>query len=108
MDDEIYQIAFQIILHAGNSKSKSMMALAQSRVSNHLDAEVLLNDAFEELNIAHEVQTTMIQQEANGEKTEMNLIMVHAQDHIGMATVMYDMAKEMLYMYKNFQRTVNE
>lgn len=96
----MYQTAFQIILHAGNSKSKSIMALGKAREGRLEEANQLVEEAMEDLNVAHEVQTQMIQAEAAGQKQEMNLIMVHAQDHIGMAIVMNDVAKEMLHLYQ--------
>lgn len=100
MDDEIYQTAFKIILHAGNSRSKSLMALRKAREGELDSATDLMSQAEDDLNQAHEVQTTLIQAEAAGEKTEPNLIMVHAQDHLVMATVMLDVAMEMIYLYR--------
>lgn len=102
MDDEAYRTAFQIILHAGNSRSNSMMALQKAREGDLEEAQRLVIQAEQDLNEAHLVQTDLIQAEANGLKTDLNLIMVHAQDHLGMATVMKDVANELLYFYRTF------
>lgn len=104
MDEALYEVSFQIILHAGNSKSKSMLSMKAAREKDYEKAQHLIDEAIQELHQAHLVQTEMIQNEAAGEKTEMNLILVHAQDHIGMATVLSDVAQELLYVYQNTQR----
>lgn len=49
--------------------------------------------AAEELSKAHHYQTELIQNEAGGEKTEMTLLMVHAQDHLMNAMTVKDMVR---------------
>lgn len=100
MDETAYQTAFQIILHAGNSKSKSMMALQKAASGEIEEAERLICEADADLIEAHHVQTDLIMAEASGIKAEVNIIMVHAQDHLSMATVMKDVASEMIRLYK--------
>lgn len=104
MNEALYELSFQIILHAGNSKSKSMMCMKAARTCDYVMAQILLDEAIAELHQAHLVQTELIQDEASGKKTELNLILVHAQDHIGMATVLSDVAQEILYVYQNTKR----
>lgn len=100
MDETAYQTAFQIILHAGNSKSKSMMALQKAGAGEMVEAERLIEEAEADLIEAHHVQTDLIMAEASGKKAEVNIIMVHAQDHLSMAMVMKDVASEMIRLYK--------
>ena len=104
MNEAQYEIPFQIILHAGNSKSKAMLSMKAARNGDYESAQSILDEAIADLLLAHLVQTELIQAEASGVKTEMNLILVHAQDHIGMATVLSDVAQELLYLYQNTQR----
>lgn len=94
-----YEIAFQIILHAGNSKSNSMLAIEKARGGEMDDAQGFAKEADNELIEAHHIQTDIIQKEASGEGYEVNLIMVHAQDHLTMAMMMRDVAREMIRMY---------
>ncbi len=104
MDETQYEIPFQLILHAGNSKSKSMLSMKAAREGDYQKAQNILDEAVNDLNSAHLVQTELIQAEACGKKTDMNLILIHAQDHIAMATVLSDVAQELLYLYQNTQR----
>ena len=59
--------AFGLILNAGNSKSKSMMAIEEARDYNFAEAEALIKEAREDLRLAHQTQTELIQGEARGE-----------------------------------------
>lgn len=98
--DEIYETAFNLILSAGNSKSNSMMAIQAAREFRFEEAEELLDQAQKDLTEAHQIQTDLIQGEARGQKAEVNIIMVHAQDHLAMALMTVDNAKELLNVYK--------
>lgn len=104
MDDATYRLAFQIILHAGNSKSKSMMAMQKAREGDILEATNLVVQANEDLNEAHLIQTALSQAEISGNPVDMNIIMVHAQDHLGMAMVMREVANEIIHIYKTFTK----
>lgn len=93
-------MAFGLILNAGNSKSKSLMAIETAREFEFEEAENLVAEAEEDLRAAHQTQTNLIQSEARGEKMELNLIMVHAQDHLTTAMIMIDQAREFINLYK--------
>ena len=97
---DLYEMAFGLILNAGNSKSKSLMAIEAAREFEFEEAENLVAEAEEDLRTAHQTQTDLIQGEARGEKMELNLIMVHAQDHLTTAMIMVDQAREFINLYK--------
>ena len=42
----------------------------------------------------------MIQEEANGSPVEVNIILVHAQDHLTMAMMARDNAEEFIHLYR--------
>ncbi|HFF2554310.1 TPA: PTS lactose/cellobiose transporter subunit IIA [Listeria monocytogenes] len=95
-----YDKSFGLILNAGNSKSKSLMAIEAAREFNFDEAENLIKDAKEDLKLAHKMQTNMIQAQAKGEQQDVNVILVHAQDHLTMATIMIDQGYEFINIYK--------
>ncbi len=105
---DTYETAFNLILNAGNSKSKSMMAIEEAREFNFEEAETLIKEAREDLHAAHQTQTDLIQGEARGEKTELSLIMVHAQDHLTTAMMMVDQAEEFLNLYRLLSKVINK
>ena len=98
--DENYAVAFQLIMNAGNSKSLSMMAMESAREFNFEEAEKYLKEAEEEMRSAHQSQIDLIQQEAQGNPVEVNIILVHAQDHLTMAMMAKDQAAEILNLYR--------
>lgn len=100
MSDEKYEIAFQVIMNAGNSKSSSMMAIEAAREFDFEEAERLLKEADKEMRKAHHVQTELIQQESSGNGVDVNIILVHSQDHLSMAITARDNAEEFLQLYK--------
>lgn len=92
-----------LILHGGNARSKALEAFAKARKGDFEVANNLLLEANEELKIAHESQTALIQLEARGETSgDSSLLMIHAQDHIMNAMTIRDIVKEMIkYMKEN-------
>ncbi|CAH0435543.1 PTS lactose/cellobiose transporter subunit IIA [Clostridium neonatale] len=95
-----YESSFELILNAGNSKSKSLMAIESAREFNFEEAESLIKEAAEDLKAAHNSQTEMIQGEARGEKQDINVILIHAQDHLTTAMIMLEQAKEFTNIYR--------
>lgn len=96
---ESYETAFGLILNAGNSKSKSLMAIEEAREFQFANAEALIKEAEADLHLAHQSQTDLIQAEARGASSEVNLMMIHAQDHLTTAMIQLDQAKEFLHIY---------
>lgn len=94
------EISFQIILYAGNARSSAMEAIAFAKEGKFTEAKEKLEDAKKEINEAHHFQTELIQAEARGEGVDMNVILVHSQDHLMTAMVVKDMAIEFVDLYE--------
>lgn len=90
------QIIMSLITHGGDARSKSLSAISAARAGQLDEAKHLLKQADEEINKAHEIQTSLIQKEVRGEKTDVNLLMVHAQDHLMNAMTVRDLAIEIV------------
>ena len=75
-------IVFEIISNGGNAKALVYEAIEASENGNFKEARDLLNEADTFLNKAHQVQTDLIQKEAAGERNEVTVLFVHAQDHL--------------------------
>lgn len=101
--EELYEIAFGLILHAGNSRSQSIQAVREAENGNFARAEECMKAAEEELHLAHEVQTELLQKEAGGDAMTINLIMVHAQDHLAMAMSQKEVSVQMIRLYQRLE-----
>ena len=58
--------------------------------------------------VAHNTQTQLIQKEINGNKNELTLLMIHAQDHLMDALVMKDMTELFLQESQTNYKKIKE
>jgi PTS system cellobiose-specific IIA component len=98
--DTLETMAFHLILHGGNARSSAMEAIQFAKEGKLPEAEEKLQEAANELKEAHRLQTTLIQQEAGGEKVELSLLFVHAQDHLMNAITIKELASEFVDLYR--------
>lgn len=99
--EELSEIAMQIIANSGMARSSAMEAIQNAKNGYFDKAEENLKEANKYYLAAHEIQTDLIVKEAGSEeKIILNLIMVHAQDHLTMALLTKDNAKEFIDLYK--------
>ncbi len=99
-NEKKYELAFEIILKAGDAKNYAMMAIEEAKGFNFKEARNYLELSEGKMNEAHDCQTSMINQEAQGNKVEVNIILVHAQDHFSMAVTARDMAEQFINLYE--------
>ncbi|WP_238907407.1 PTS lactose/cellobiose transporter subunit IIA [Clostridium sp. YIM B02506] len=79
---ELEQVIMNIIINSGDAKGYSYEALNAVNEGNYEEADQLIEKANEALEVAHNSQTDLLQKEAAGEKTEVSVMFVHAQDHL--------------------------
>jgi cellobiose PTS system EIIA component len=94
-----YEVAFELISTAGSSKSSSMLALQAARSGDADKAAALLAQAEADLLAAHRLQTELVQREAAGDQVPVNIILVHAQDHLTGAMLLKDLAAELIHVH---------
>lgn len=91
--------SFNLILHAGNARSSAMEALYLSNTGDWQEAEKKYEEARSEFELAHNVQTNLLIENARGAQLIPDILMVHAQDHFISAMVCLELCKEMTKMY---------
>ncbi|WP_042349708.1 PTS lactose/cellobiose transporter subunit IIA [Bacillus massiliigorillae] len=96
-------IIMNIILHSGNARSIAMEAIQEAKKGNFEVAEKYIEEATQSLGDAHKSQTALIQGEARGEKSEVSILLIHAQDHLMTAMTLKDLAAEMVELYKRIK-----
>lgn len=100
MDESKYEVPMQIILHAGNAKSSALMAIDAAADGEFAEADRLLEEARAEMAEAHHFQFSLTQAEANGEQVDLNIILLHAEDHLTMAIMASDLAERFIALYR--------
>jgi len=103
-----YEAAFDLIMKAGDAKSKSLMAIDAAREFDFEQADTYLEEAETQMRLAHRALIELIQQEAQGDPIEVNIILVHAQDHMTMAIMAKDNAIEFVHLYKLVHGLMNK
>jgi PTS system cellobiose-specific IIA component len=98
------EISFNIISLAGDARSMCMEAIQKARKSKINEAYELLEQANAQLNNAHKFQTQLIQAEANGDAFNVNVLLVHSQDHLMNAITLKDMSYEVVYLHELYQQ----
>lgn len=101
--EALYEASFTLIGIAGDSKAESMEAINCAKKGDFEGARSHLAAADETMVKAHDAQTEMLQQEAEGNPVKVNIILVHAQDHLTMAQIMRDMAEQFVDLYQTVQ-----
>lgn len=92
---------FPIISLAGESKGLAYEALRLAKENKFDEAEEKMKEADSLLLKSHEFQTNLISREAGGEKIEITMLFVHAQDHLMTAMSEKNLIKEMIDILKH-------
>lgn len=93
--------AMAIIAYAGEGRSLAFQALSTAKKGMFEAAYALLKQSDEALVLAHQAQTTLLFNEVNGVKHVMNVLLVHAQDHLMSALLANELIKEMVEIYSD-------
>ncbi|WP_374965816.1 PTS lactose/cellobiose transporter subunit IIA [Lysinibacillus sp. RS5] len=89
-----------LIVHSGNTKSECMEAIQLAKKGQIQEAKEKIQLANDALIEAHHSQTALLSQEARGEKVEVSMLLIHAQDHLMNAITFRDLATEMIELYE--------
>lgn len=93
----------ELIINAGESKSLAMQALMSAKQGKWEDVDDLLAQSTEAAKRAHGVQTELIGLDEGQGKVPVNLIMVHAQDHIMTSMLARELIEEMINIHRKLQ-----
>ena len=102
--EELQVAAFEIILHSGSARTTVHEAFADMREGHYDEAAEKLEAANAELLEAHHAQTNLLQEYASGTEIKIEIIMVHAQDHLMTSLTFIDLAKEVVAVYERLNQ----
>lgn len=100
MDNE--QIAFALILHSGNARSLAHEAVSATKTGNQTEARQKLDEAKKELIEAQKMHASFLRDMACGAEMPVDLLLVHAEDHVSGSQLFCEMAQEVVDIYDNF------
>lgn len=94
------QQLFTVILHAGNARSSAKEAQEFATERDWESAQASLDEANDEVILAHKSNVEIIQKEAKGEKVEFSVLLVHALDLLVLAWSEIDFAEQFINLNK--------
>ncbi|WP_160676444.1 PTS lactose/cellobiose transporter subunit IIA [Clostridium sp. C8-1-8] len=101
MDQENDLVSMTIIANSGDARSFAFQALEEAKAGNFEKAEELLAKSDVSASLAHKAQTELLFKEANGYKQDINVLLVHSQDHLMTSMLANELIKEIILLYKN-------
>ena len=104
LSEKELQTTMGLIMNGGNAKSSSFEAINFAKHGDFDSADAKLKEADGFLVDAHNAQTGMLTDEANGKHADVSLLMVHGQDHIMNAITFRDLAGEIVDLYKTLAK----
>ena len=94
-------MSMTIIANSGECRAKAFDALRLVRdTGDYEGAKQLLEEAEKYSLEAHKVQMDLLVKQANGEQVAVDVLMVHAQDHLMTTMVAQELITEMVEYYK--------
>lgn len=96
------QESFQLILHSGNARSLANEAISMIKAGQEEQAKKKLEFAQKELILAQKKHAEMLRNMANEHDFVVNLLMVHAEDHVSGSQGTYELAREVIEIYERF------
>lgn len=100
-NQDLNLVAMNIIANAGDARSFAFQALASAKGGKFDEAEALMKKAKGASAEAHKAQTELLFKEANGEKQEVNVLLIHSQDHLMTSILAMELIEELITLYKN-------
>ena len=92
----------QIITEAGNARSKYVEAIQEAKANRYDACNELLKQGNEAYAKGHRIHADLLNQEAGGNKAELDLLLVHAEDQLMSAESFKILCSEFLDIYRRF------
>lgn len=102
--EDLELICFQIISHAGTAKSNYIEAMAKAKDGDFKKASELISEGIEEYRLAHKAHSSLITEEASGNKVEVGLLLMHAEDQLITTEVIKIVAEENIQLLKEVRK----
>ena len=93
-------IAFQIISAVGTARSCYIEAIQAAKSGDYEDAQKLIAEGDEAFVEGHDAHAGLLQQEAAGTGSVVNLLILHAEDQLMSADGFKTIAQEFIEVYQ--------
>lgn len=97
---DIEEVAMGLIAYSGDARSLAFQALEEAKKGNFEEADKLIAEAKAQFTQAHHMQTDLLAAEAQGNKTEVNVLLIHSQDHLMTSMLAQELIAELILLHK--------
>ena len=94
----IFFSLFEKLLQA---RSYAFQALDAAKQGKFDEADELMKKSEDSSTLAHKSQTDLLFKEMNGQHTDVDVLLVHSQDHLMTSMLAQELIKELIELYKN-------
>lgn len=94
------ELVMELLVNAGQARSDAMEAIRCAGQKDWQGATQLMASSESACLQAHKIQTALISQDEGCGKIKVNLILIHAQDHLMNAILCQDLAREIISLRK--------
>lgn len=98
--DGLELICFQIISSVGTARSIFIEAIREAKDGNIQSARDMIQEGSDVFTQGHHSHMELITKEASGEKTEINLLLIHTEDMLMSAESFRILAIEFIDLYE--------
>lgn len=93
-------IAMELIANSGEARALAFTALKHAKQHEYDQARALLKQSQESSLKAHKAQTSLLVSEANGETNVINVLLIHAQDHLMTSLLAQELITELIDLHE--------
>ena len=97
-------IAFQIISAVGTARSMYIEAIQEAKRGNIAAARQMVEEGSQVFQEGHHAHAEQIQKEASGEASQINLLLMHAEDQLMSADAFKIIADEFIDLYESIKQ----
>lgn len=95
------KISFNIITFAGAASSYAFSALQAAKDGDFAKADQFMQQSRESSKLAHKAQSDLLHDELNGNPSDVNVLLVHAQDHLMQCNLAQELIDHIITLYKD-------
>lgn len=102
--NEMETLTVELISKSGSARSYAFEALDCVKRYDVEKAKEKIGISRKEILKAHDIQTKLLHKEAQGDKIEINMLLIHAQDHLMTSILAKDLINEMIFMQEEINK----
>ena len=108
MNVDAETVALTLIASSGTARSMAYEALALAKSGDFEQSHNQIEEANKALLQAHETQTSLLVNEANGNHLPVDVLLVHAQDHLMTSILAVELIEEIIDLHKTIKSNTND